>query len=159
MKENYFNLRINTLSTFHQQETFLLCLNFPIGAIDSSGSVKTAGGIALNDTAPNNNTDARTNQACPDTYKYAKRDTRFRKHSLKEDACQVSRVEEMLEETEFAGKSDPNTYYNTTGRRIPLDKLAEYVELKAVEDIENDFYVSIFIFWLNLSRRHNPETF
>ena len=122
------------------------CLNFSTGAIDSTGSAKTAGSIALKDTAPHYNTDTLTNQACPEALKCAKRESIFIKQSHEEDACQVSREEELLEETEFAGKSDPNTYYNTTGRRIPLEKLADYVALKAMQDVENEFQVSIVIF-------------
>ena len=51
-------------------------------------------------------------------------------------------MDQILNQSNGDPEEDDNTYYNTIGKRVPISKLADYVNAKSYEDIENEFEVS-----------------
>ena len=50
--------------------------------------------------------------------------------------------DQILNQSNGDPEEDDNTYYNTIGKRVTISKLADYVNAKSYEDIENEFEVS-----------------
>ena len=55
-------------------------------------------------------------------------------------------IDKMVNQSNGDPEEDDNTYYNTIGKRVPDSQLADYVNAKSFDDIENEFEVSPYFY-------------